>query len=179
MNLTAEQIQKEKEVEFATKEKIILVIMESYKKAKQNNFKDVNFSLTKNASFLAFLKSKIEILKKLDKYSQTFVSILTKAKITTREFQENKFVKNEYLEMLRLILTLPEELRNQNLRSSTIKEKTEKEISLEIKKEETKEKFVQKKKIKLVDENETGKKIFHRKRKEYINKTILNNISFD
>lgn len=179
MTLTAEQIQKEKEVEFATKEKIVRVVMESYKKAKLNNFKDVNFALTKNASFLAFLKSKLEILKKLDKYSQTFVSILTKAKITTREFQENKFIKNEYLEMLRLILTLPEELRNQKLRSSNISEKEEKQILLETKQEEKKKEFVQKKKIKLVGEKETGKKIFHRKKKEYINKTILDGISFD
>ena len=101
------------------KEKIEILVLESHRKSKENNHKNLNFSFPKNRSTSAYLKDKLKVFKNLDEYSQTFLSIHTRAKIALREFQQDYF-EGSYLELLRLVLTLPESLNNKNLKSKSV-----------------------------------------------------------
>lgn len=112
-------------------ERIEVVIFESYNKAKEKKFQDVNFVFPKNQSVIHFLKSKLKIFITLDIYSQTFLSIHTRAKVALVEFQTNKFHGEHYLELLRLVLTLPEELRYGKFKSKGTREKEEKKLEKE------------------------------------------------
>lgn len=101
------------------KSKIEFLVFESYKKSKDNNHKNLNFYFPKNKSNYSYLKDKLKIFKNLDEYSQTFLSIHTRAKMTLMEFKRDYF-ENNYLELLRLVLTLPESLNNKNLKSRNV-----------------------------------------------------------
>jgi len=101
------------------KSKIEILVLESHKKSKENNHKNLNFSFPKNRTTSAYLKDKLKVFKNLDEYSQTFLSIHTRAKIALREFKQNYF-EGSYLELLRLVLTLPESLNNKNLKSKSV-----------------------------------------------------------
>ncbi len=111
----------------SVKQKVELVILESYRKVREKNFKDLNFLVPKGESVISFLKSKIKIFHNLDEYSATFLSIHTRAKITLREFKDDAFEGN-YLELLRLILTLPEELANGRKKSIKVEQIHESEF---------------------------------------------------
>lgn len=111
------------------KNKIESVILESYKRTKDKNFQELNFVFPKNKSVIGYLKDKIKIFQNLDVYSQTFLSIYTRAKITLREFQTQEF-DGSYLELLRLVLTLPDALGNGNLKSTKVTSKDEIDISM-------------------------------------------------
>lgn len=106
------------------KQNIETLLIECFKKAEQKKFKELNFSFPTNTTQKQFFKTKIETLKKLDIYSQTFVTIHTRAKIALREFKENKF-EGAYLDLLKSVLTLPEKLNKQGLKSIAINEKTD------------------------------------------------------
>ena len=109
-------------------DKIEKIILESYKRTKDKNFQDLNFVFPKNKSVIGYLKDKIKVFHNLDEYSQTFLSIFTRAKITLREFQEQEF-DGSYLELLRLVLTLPDVLGNSKLKSIKVSEKVEFDIN--------------------------------------------------
>ncbi len=109
------------------KNKIETVILESYKKTKDKNFQDLNFVFPRNGSVISYLKTKIKVFNNLDEYSATFLSIHTRAKIALREFKDNEFDGN-YLELLRLVLTLPDTLGYGKLKS--IKVEIKEDISL-------------------------------------------------
>lgn len=111
------------------KNKIESVILESYKRTKDKNFQELNFVFPKNKSVIDYLKDKIKIFQNLDVYSQTFLSIYTRAKITLREFQTQEF-DGSYLELLRLVLTLPDALGNGNLKSTKVTSKDEIDVSM-------------------------------------------------
>lgn len=118
-NLTPEQL----------KDNIEKVIKECYSKSKQKKFKDLNFAFQLSTNSDKILKTKLQVFKSLDIYSKTFLSIHTKAKGALREFQEQKFEEN-YLELLRLVLTLPDELNSSKLKSKGVREKQERTIKL-------------------------------------------------
>lgn len=108
------------------KNKLKFLIKESFNKCKSNNFRDLNFIfIDKTPEML--LKSKLLIIDNLDEYSKTFLSIHTRAKIAKREFLNNKFDSN-YLELMRLVFTLPESLNSNTLKSKVL-EKEFKEIT--------------------------------------------------
>ena len=162
------------------KEKVESVIRESYKKAKEKKFVELNFVFPKGKSETKFLNQKLELFKSLDEYSQTFLSIHTKAKITLREFKDDKF-EGAYLELLRLILTLPDTIAGKNLKSVKVTEKQEVEI---INKEYKKENKIENlKELKngtiLVKEGLTGKKIQKQKEKEEQELEELQSIEFE
>lgn len=106
------------------KRKLEIIITECFKKAEEKKFRDLNFSFPKNKTPKEFLKSKIKILNNIDEYSQSFLSIHTKAKAVLREFKLIKF-DGHYLELLRLVLQLPEKLNNQKLKSIRVYDKNE------------------------------------------------------
>lgn len=167
------------------KKNIELVILESYKKSKEKNFGDLNYVFPKNQSVIAYLKSKIKIFNNLDEYSQTFLSIHTRAKLALREFKIEAF-EGSYLELLRLILTLPEELNSDKLKSKSwkIKEEAEslnKDIYIVGKnitsKEETSSEI--RKNTTLVKPGVTGKKLQKEKEQKNIEIEELNEIDFE
>lgn len=135
------------------KSKIEKVILESYKKTKSKNFVELNFVFPKNISVIGYLKNKIKVFNNLDEYSLTFLSIFTRAKITLREFKDNEFEGN-HIELLRLVLTLPEELGYGNLKSTSVKYKEDYEslIKKEIKSLDDNDK--------ILPENKEAKKVF-------------------
>lgn len=145
--------------EVELKKNIEIVILESYSKAKIKKFQELNYVFPSNKSVISFLKDKLKIFNSLDIYSQTFLSIHTKAKIVLREFQSQKF-NYEYLELLRLVLTLPSELLSGKFKSAGIREKENIEIT-ELK--EIKEEVIindkLKEKTKIVKEGITGRDI--------------------
>lgn len=167
------------------KQNIELVILESYKKAKERNFSDLNYVFTKNQSPSSYLKGKIKIFNNLDEYSQTFLSIHTRAKLALREFKSEAF-EGSYLELLRLILTLPEELNNENLKSKSWKIKEEAEslnkdiykVGKNITIKEEKNSEIRKNTV-LVKENITGKKLQQEKEKSKAELEELNEIDFE
>jgi len=102
--------------------KIEQVVLECFRKAKQKNFADLNFVFPIDKTESSFIKGKLKIFNKVDVYSQTFLSIFTRAKVALSEFQEQYFEGN-YLELLRLVLTLPEVLDNEKLKSIKVSQK--------------------------------------------------------
>lgn len=151
------------------KSKLEIVLTECFKKAAETKFKNLNFVFPKNKTPKQFFKTKIETLNKLDVYSQTFLSIHTRAKLALREFQQAKF-EGEYLELLRSVLTLPEKLNKPNLKSIAVNEKLvndldKMQIGPEIKPEETIGKKPPLGKTKLLKEGITGKNIIKNKNK--------------
>lgn len=87
------------------KDNLQLILIECFKKAAVKKFKDLNFKFPEGISEKKLLDKKLQILNGLDIYSKTFLSLHTRAKLALREFQEQKF-KGDYLELLRLVLTL-------------------------------------------------------------------------
>jgi hypothetical protein len=164
------------------KSKIEKVILECFRKAKQKKFEDLNFMFTSEKSEFSFLKEKISIFNKLDIYSQTFLSIHTRAKVALYEFQQDSFEGN-YLELLRLILTLPEVLNNENLKSVKVSEKDITEISKNLDTYIIGETIKPLKELKsntiLVKEGINGKKLIKDKQKQIEELEELNDISFD
>lgn len=170
------------------KKKIEIVILESYSKSKEKNFQDFNYVFPKSKSVIAFLKEKIKIFHNLDEYSATFLSIHTRAKITLREFQEQNF-NGAYLELLRLIFTLPEDLNSSKLKSIKVYDKevngsTSSPQGLQIKSESefTAEAYKAKKRLartKIIGENITGKKITKQKQEQEILIEELYDIDFE
>lgn len=164
------------------KSKIEKVILECFRKAKQKKFEDLNFMFTGEKSEFSFLKEKISIFNKLDIYSQTFLSIHTRAKVALYEFQQDSFEGN-YLELLRLILTLPEVLNNENLKSVKVSEKDITEISKNLDTYIIGETIKPLKELKsntiLVKEGINGKKLIKNKQKQIEELEELNDISFD
>lgn len=110
--------------QYKLKHDLSLVIIECFDRASIKKFKELNFSFPSvyndKKSKRKFLGLKLSILNELDIYSKTFLSIHTRAKIALREFQEVKF-DGAYLELLRLILTLNENIARK--KSILIKEK--------------------------------------------------------
>lgn len=106
------------------KSKLEVVLIECFEKAAEKKFKNLNFVFPANKTPKQFFKLKIQTLNKLDEYSQTFLSIHTRAKLALREFQQQKF-DGEYLELLRSVFTLPESLNRNGLKSVAINEKTD------------------------------------------------------
>lgn len=104
------------------KTNIEILLKECFKKAAENKFKQLNFVFPKDKEEKQFFKTKLETLNKLDEYSQTFLSIHTRAKLALREFQQSKF-DGQYLELLKSVLTLPENIRNK--KSISISQKSE------------------------------------------------------
>lgn len=92
------------------------VVQESFNKCKQNQFRDIEYFFLDKKSQSKTLKQKLEIFHSLDRYSKTFLSIHTKTKAALREINSNKF-EGEYLELLRLILTLDDKLIGKKLKS--------------------------------------------------------------
>lgn len=92
------------------KQNLETLLIECFNKAKENNFKDLNFVFPKFQPEKKFFKTRLEILKHLDVYSRTFLEIHTRAKIALREFQQYKF-DGQYLELLRSVLTLSERIK--------------------------------------------------------------------
>lgn len=164
------------------KSNIEKVILESYKKTKDKNFSDLNFVFPKNSSVIAFLKKKIKIVHSLDQYSQTFLSIHTRAKITLREFQNSAFEGN-HLELLRQVLTLPESLLNNKLKSIKIEQKSEDEskvVLIQNAQPKTIHKNIELKNgTKLIKENITGKKITKQKEKQEFDFEEIMSIDFE
>lgn len=150
------------------KNKLEQIIFECFKKAEEKKFKDLNFVFPKNKTVKQFFKIKIDTLYNLDEYSATFLSIHTKAKIALREFQQLKF-EGAYLELLRLVLTLPKSINKKNLKSAKSYEKDElsqmkigKEITIKEEKEEAPLLPIMKN-TKLIKEGQTGKSITRNK----------------
>lgn len=168
------------------KKKIEIVILESYSKSKEKNFQDFNYVFPKSKSVIAFLKEKIKIFHNLDEYSATFLSIHTRAKITLREFQEQNF-NGAYLELLRLIFTLPEDLNSSKLKSIKVYDKEIADERLQIadlkpQSEFTAEAYKAKKRLartKIIGENITGKKITKQKQEQEILIEELYDIDFE
>lgn len=163
------------------KRKLIIVIDECFKKAQSNNFKDLNYAFQKNKQPKETYKKKIKALNELDEYSQTFLSIHTRAKIALREFQSIKF-DGAYLELLRLVLTLSEQVRGK--KSVRVYERDEIDFSIYTKGEiiEPNEK-IEKQQIfantKLIKSGITGKKIKTNKNKVQSKLEDLMDIEFD
>lgn len=112
------------EQQYELKHKLELVIIECFNRAGAKKFKELNFAFPSvyndNKTRRKFLELKLSILKNLDIYSKTFLSIHTRAKIALREFQDVKF-EGAYLELLRLIFTLNENMAKK--KSVSIREK--------------------------------------------------------
>lgn len=112
----------EEAAQYKLKNDLEQVILESFDKAKQKKFKELNFSFTSKGQEEKFLKTKIEVLKKLDVYSKTFLSIHTRAKVALREFMDKGFkYEGASNELLRLVLTLHNNIGQK--KSVAIKEK--------------------------------------------------------
>lgn len=114
------------------KDNIIKVVQECYSKSKQKKFHDLNFvfhSNNKDKHSDKTFKSKLQVFNSLDIYSKTFLSIHTKAKAALREFQQQKF-EGDYSELLRLVLTLPDELNSKRFKSKGIRDKEERKIEI-------------------------------------------------
>ena len=134
----------------------------------------------------SFLKDKIKIFNNLDEYSQTFLSIHTRAKITLREFKEDYF-EGSYLELLRLILTLPESLGYGKLKSISFKLKDEAELlntdKYMVGDNVTSEKIQTSSEIKpntvLLKTGASGKQMQKEKEKKIKERNELNSITFD
>ncbi len=169
------------------KTKIEKIILESFKRTRDKNFSDLNFVFPRNKSAIAFLKEKIKIFHNLDEYSQTFLSIYTRAKIALREHQEQNF-EGSFLELLRLILTLPEALGNGNLKSTKVTAKEEfdmntKDVAKELKKYNLGDDLVviptQTRKSTYAKVGVSGKKLIKQKQEKQIDLEELNEIDFE
>lgn len=164
------------------KDRVELVILESYRKVREKNFRDLNFLVPKGESVISFLKSKIKIFKNLDEYSQTFLSIHTRAKITLREFNDDAFEGN-YLELLRLILTLPEELatgRKKSIKVEQIHESEFKNIDKFIVGPSlVKENVKLKPNTKIIELGVNGKKLEREKKQLEIEEDDMSDIVFE
>jgi len=162
--------------------RIELVILESYRKVREKNFKDLNFLVPKGETVKEFLKGKIKIFHNLDEYSATFLSIHTRAKIALREFKEDAFEGN-YLELLRLILTLPEELgigRLKSIKVEQIHESDYKNIDrFVVGPSLVKENIKLKPNTKIVELGKTGSKLEKEKKQFEIEEDDLSDIAFD
>lgn len=167
------------------KYKIELIVNECFKKCAENKYNDLNYVFDKRTTPMHQLKQKLKTFNSLDNYSQTFLSIHTRAKITLREFQSGRFDFNA-CELLRLVLTLPDELRERKMKSIGIAEKvidelktnenviTENKNAAQIESDETANKKLPslvKKKTKIAKVGTTGKKHYRKK----INETITMN----
>jgi len=82
------------------KSKLEVILIECFEKAAEKKFKNLNFVFPANKTPKQFFKLKIQTLNKLDEYSQTFLSIHTRAKLALREFQQQKF-DDQYLFLLK------------------------------------------------------------------------------
>lgn len=162
------------------KEKLELVVRECFKKAKEKRFIELNFVFPKGKSENKFLNQKIELFKNLDEYSQTFLSIHTRAKVALREFQNNEF-DGAYLELLRLILTLPDSINKKGLKSVNVSEKMDRvnESLPTVKSTKLQNSPGLRKNTKLVKEGLTGAKITKQKKKEEQELEELQNINFE
>lgn len=163
------------------KNKIEKVVLESYKRTRDKNFSDLNYVFQKSKSAIAFLKEKLKAFNNLDEYSATFLSIYTRAKVTLREFQDQNFEGN-HLELLRLILTLPDILSQRSLKSTKVEIKKEVETKIERKLLLDDEKVViptQKNKSVYAKQGVTGKKLTKQKTEKEIELVELNEIDFE
>lgn len=181
----------DEEQQFKLKNDLILVITTSFDRAAIKKFKELNFvfpsSEYDNKSKRKFLDNKLTILKELDVYSKTFLSIHTRAKIALREIQSQKF-NGAYLELLKMILTLHESIAKKKSQGIREKEKHEWEL-MEVGEDITprndelihvvigtkgvgRTKETEERKIKYLKENITGHDIskVRNKTKEMINK---------
>lgn len=172
------------------KKTIEIIILESYNKSKEKNFQDFNFVFPKSQSVIAFLKDKLKIFHNLDVYSRTFLSIHTKAKSVLRELKTQDFEGN-YLELLRLIFTLSEELKVGKLKSINVVDKEEPAASVNVavsypspidEDKMTLKKFVDKRRLKtatIISPEITGKKIVKQQEKQRILVEEFNEIDFE
>lgn len=177
------------------------IIIECFKKAKEKKFKDLNFKFPGNITEKKLLDNKLIVLNTLDIYSKTFLSIHTKAKITLREFQSGIF-KGDYLELLRLTLTLNDNISKKKSikvqdklglddlavgkeitvrEQKEIKEEKKKTSSRikELKNEEIKQKTVmpingkRNPNLKIINSNMTGKKLQSQINKNNISSELI------
>jgi len=168
------------------KSKIETVILESYKKTRDKNFQDLNFAFPKSKSAIAYLKGKIKIFKSLDVYSQTFLSIYTRAKVVLREFQNHSFEGN-HLELLRLILTLPDSLGYGKLKSTKVVSKDEIDenqlskfkVGENLEKKEYKNSEFEKDKTIFIKQGVSGKKLAKQKQEIEFDIQELNELDFE
>lgn len=173
--------------QYKLKHNLGLVIYESFDRAASKKFKELNFVFPSSEYELKrkrkFLDNKISILNNLDIYSKTFLSIHTRAKIALREIQNNKKENSSldwaYLELLKMILTLNENIAKKKSVGIREKEKHEwdlMEVGERLYPEyaEVKTINIPVKKVKYLKENVTGEEITKAKDKV---KTMINKCS--
>lgn len=122
----AEQLTEQQQLiqeQYKLKQSLEKLIILCYEKAELKKFKELNFVFPDRSKSKKLLEAKLKVLHSLDVYSKTFLSIHTIAKLVLREFSEQNF-KDKYLELLRLTLTLSDNIGRK--KSVSVKDREEK-----------------------------------------------------
>lgn len=150
------------------KTKIGVLLTEIFKHEAVLKFKNTNYVFPESQTHKKHFEHKLKTFMMLDVYSKTFVTIHTRAKISLREIKTSNNFGFDSCELLRMVLTLSDSLRNKNLKSSRVVEREivekqpiiEQKIELQ-KQEEEKQIVIEKqkhisKRTKVVKENVSG-----------------------